>query len=67
MLPDIENMDIILGSNHQARDEIEFSNSVRRPESPSYKTLVNNELSSHPNSRENEIRDFASHGCYPGN
>ena len=34
MLSDIENLDIMLGSNHQEREESELSNSVRRPESP---------------------------------
>ena len=35
MLSDIENMDIMPGSNHFEREESEFSNSVRRPGSPS--------------------------------
>ena len=32
MLPDIENMDILLDSNRLERGESELSNSVRRPE-----------------------------------
>ena len=41
MLSSIENMDIMLGTNHFERDESELSNSVRRPESPSDNALVN--------------------------
>ena len=37
MLSDIQNIDIMLGSNHLAIEESEFTNSVRRPESPRYK------------------------------
>ena len=62
MLSDIENMDILLGTNHFERDESELSKSVGRPESPSDNALVNNESNSHSNSRENEIRRCASHG-----
>ena len=40
LLSDIGNMDIKLGGNHFERDESEFSNSVRRSESPSYETLL---------------------------
>ena len=41
MLSDIENLDIMLGSNHLEREKNELSNSVLRPESPSYNALVN--------------------------
>ena len=34
MLLDIENMDIMLGSNHFEREENELGNTVRKPESP---------------------------------
>ena len=51
MLSDIENPDIWLGSNRLEREEREFSNSVRRPESPSYNALVNHDVNSHSNSR----------------
>ena len=56
MLSYIKNMDIMLVSNHFEREESELSNSVRRPESPKYNALVDNESNSNSNSRENEIR-----------
>ena len=59
MSSDIENLDIMLDSNHFERGERRFSNSARRSESPRYNTLKFNESNSHSNSRENEIRDFA--------
>ena len=62
MLSDIENMDIMLGSNHFEREESEHSNSVPRPESPSYNALSNHDLNSHSNSRENESRGFTGNG-----
>ena len=40
MLSDLENMDILLGSNLFEREDSEFGNSARRPESPSYDSLV---------------------------
>ena len=49
----------MLGSNHLDREESEISNSVRRPENPSYNALVNVDVNSHSNSREDEIRDYA--------
>ena len=62
MLSDRENIDIMLDTNHFEREECELSNSVRKPEISSFNALVNNESNSHSNSRENEIRGFASHG-----
>ena len=56
MLSDIESLNIMLCSNCLKREESEFSNSVRRPESPSYNALVNHDVNSHFNSREDEIR-----------
>ena len=41
MPSDIENIYTMLGGNHFEWDECKFSGSVRRPESPSYNTLVN--------------------------
>ena len=41
MLSDIENLDVMLGGNHLKRDESEISNHGRRPESPRYDTLLN--------------------------
>ena len=56
----------MLGSNHLERDESEFSNSVRRPESPSYNTLANHDVNFHSNSRDNEIRGYAGSGQNSG-
>ena len=66
MLSDSENMDIMLGTNLFEREESELSNSIRRPGSPCYNALVNNDSNSHCNSRENEIRGFASHSHNSG-
>ena len=62
MLSDIENLDIMLGGNHLEREESENSNSGRRPESPSYDTLLNQVGSSRSNSHETEIRTYAQNG-----
>ena len=51
LLSDIENVDILLRSNHFEREESEFSSLVRRPESPRYNVLVNQHSNSHPISR----------------
>ena len=59
MLSDIENLDILLGSIRLEREESEFSNSVRRPGSPSYNALVNHDVNSHSKSREDEIGGYA--------
>ena len=59
MLSDIENLDIMLGGIDPEREESEFSNFVRRPESSSYNKLVNQEANYHSNSREDEIRVYA--------
>ena len=50
MLSDIENFDDILGRNHLGRHESEISNHGRRPKSPRYDTLLNQNSNSHPNS-----------------
>ena len=52
VLSDIENLDIMFGSNHLEREESNFSNSVHRPECPRYNALVNHDVSSHSNSRD---------------
>ena len=62
MLSDIEDRDIMLGGDNPERAQSEFSNSVRRPESPSHTTLVNNDVNSHSNSREDEVRGYARNG-----
>ena len=59
ILSDIENLEVTLGGNLLKRDESESSNYDRRPESPSYGTLLNQDSNSHPNSHEVEIRTCA--------
>ena len=67
MQPDLENTDIMLGSNHFEREDSEFGNPAIRPESPSYYALVDDITNSHSNSGENEIRRFAGNGQSSGN
>ena len=62
MLSVLENVDIMLGSNRLEREESEFRNSVRRPESPSYNALANHDVNSHSNSIEEETRGYAGNG-----
>ena len=62
MLSDIENLDIMLRENSLKREGSESSNLGRRPESPSYDTLMNQSVQSHSNSREAEIRSYARNG-----
>ena len=62
MLSDLENMDIMLCSNHFQREDSEFGDSARRPESPSYNALVDHNTISHPNSAQNDIKRFAGNG-----
>ena len=47
---------------HSSHFESELSNSVRRPDSPSYIALTNLDSNTHSYSRENEIRYFAGKG-----
>ena len=66
MLSDIENLDVMLGGNHSGRDESEMSNHGRRPERPSYDNfLLNQNVNSHLNSHEAEIRTYAQNGQSP--
>ena len=55
MLSNIEKLHIMLGGNNHKREESVFSNSLRRPKSPSYNTLVNNDVNSHSISIEDEV------------
>ena len=59
MFSHIETLDIMLGINHLEREESDISNSVRRPESPSYNALASHDVNSHTNSRKYEIRGYA--------
>ena len=55
MLSHIEILYVMLGDNYLKRDESEACNYGRRPESPSYGTLLNQDSNSHPSSHETEI------------
>ena len=66
MLSDIENLDIMLGGNHLEGEKSEKSNFGRRPESPSYDTLMNHNGNSHPNSHEIGIRIYTQNGHNSG-
>ena len=59
MLSDLENMDIMLGSNHFEREVSEFENSASRHESPTYDALLDHNTNWHSYSGANEIRRFA--------
>ena len=52
MLSDIENLDIILGGNHLEREGSEFSDSIRKHDSPNFNAPENDEESIYPNFRE---------------
>ena len=62
MLYDIENRDIMLGSNHLDREGSKFSDSIRRPDSPNFNAPENNEENSYPNSRENRSSNSINYG-----
>ena len=62
MLSHVENLDIMLGGNHQEREECEFSDSIRRPDSPNYNAPEIDEENSHSKSRENRSSNSASYG-----
>ena len=62
LLSDIEHIDVMLGGNHLEKEESETSNYGRRPECPSYVTLLNQYNNFHPNSHETEIRTYAQNG-----
>ena len=61
MVFDIENLDIMLGNNLE-REESESSDLGRRPESPSYNVLINQNVQSHSISREAEIMSYTQNG-----
>ena len=52
----------MLGGNHLERGESEISDSIRRPDSPNYNALEDNEEDSYPNSRENRSSNSANYG-----
>ena len=59
MISDLENMVVMIGSGHYEREVSEFGNSVKRTESPSYKTLIDHNYNAHSNFIKNDIRGFA--------
>ena len=62
MILDFENMDVMIESGHYEREDSEFGNFVRRPESPSYDALSDHNFNSQLISNENEIGGFAGNG-----
>ena len=52
----------MLGVNHSEREESVYSDSSRRPGSPSYNAPENNEENCYPNSRETRSSKSASYG-----
>ena len=62
MLSDDENLDIMLGGNSLDREESISTNLGRRPESPCYGKLLNQNGQSHSNSREAETSSYARNG-----
>ena len=62
MLSDRETLDIMLGGNCLEREGTEFSNSGRRPDGPTYNTLMNQDINSHSNSKGGEIRSCSQNG-----
>ena len=62
MLSEIENLDIILGDNYLETGKSEFSDSIRRPDSPNYNALEGKEEDSYPNPGENRSSNSASYG-----
>ena len=59
MISDLENMDVMIGNCPYEKEDSEYGNSVRRPESCSYDTLIDHNSNSHSNSRNNEAKGFA--------
>ena len=52
----------MIGNGHFERDDSEFRNSVRWPESPRYDALIDHNGHSHSNSSENEVKGFTGNG-----
>ena len=63
LLSDIENMDIMRISNHVGREKSELINSVRRPESPTYKAFSNHDSTSHSNRYDTYPRKQVARSC----
>ena len=51
MISDEENMDVMIGSSNYEREDCEFGNSIRRPESLSYDPRIDHNSNAHSNSR----------------
>ena len=59
MIPDLESMDVMIGSCHYEGEDSEFGNSVRKSDSPRYDALIYQNSNSSSNLRENKSRGFA--------
>ena len=55
-------LDVMIESGHYEREDGEFGDSVRRPDSPSYDALIDRNSNSHSYSKENENRGIAGNG-----
>ena len=62
MLPDIENLDVMLSGRDFDREKSEDSILARRPESVSYNASENNEENPHLDTRENRSCNSANNG-----
>ena len=52
----------MIESGDYEREDGDFGDSVRRPDSPSYDALIDRNSNSHSNSKKNEIRGIAGNG-----
>ena len=59
MISDLEKLDVMIGNCHYEKEDSEYGNSVRRPESRSYDALIDHNSNNHSNSRMNETKGFA--------
>ena len=62
MISDLENMNALIESIHYEGEDRHYGKSARRPERPSYDTLVDHYCNSYSNTRENGIKGFAGNG-----
>ena len=59
-------MDVMIRSSHYERENSEIRNSIRRPDSPSYDALIDQNSNTLSMSREIEIMGFAGNGGNSG-
>ena len=61
MISDLEKMDVMIGNCPYEKEDSEYGNSVRRPESRSFDALIDHNSNNQSNSRMNEngTKEFA--------